>query len=81
MAIPAATPTPSRCGPRSRALRALRERLRAAPPRRSRELSMGMSDDFEVAIEEGATIIRVGTALFGARGEPDPRANGQKESS
>lgn len=32
------------------------------------ELSMGMSQDFEVAIEEGATIIRVGTAIFGARG-------------
>jgi uncharacterized pyridoxal phosphate-containing UPF0001 family protein len=32
-----------------------------------RELSMGMSADFEVAIEEGATIIRVGTAVFGAR--------------
>jgi hypothetical protein len=32
-----------------------------------RELSMGMSHDFEVAIEEGATIIRVGTAIFGAR--------------
>jgi uncharacterized pyridoxal phosphate-containing UPF0001 family protein len=31
------------------------------------ELSMGMSHDFEVAIEEGATIIRVGTAIFGAR--------------
>ena len=34
---------------------------------RFRELSMGMSGDFEVAIEEGATIVRVGTALFGAR--------------
>ena len=33
-----------------------------------RELSMGMSHDFEVAIEEGATIVRVGTAIFGARG-------------
>jgi hypothetical protein len=32
-----------------------------------RELSMGMSHDFEVAIEEGATIIRVGTAIFGSR--------------
>ena len=32
-----------------------------------RELSMGMSDDFEVAIAEGATIVRVGTAIFGAR--------------
>lgn len=34
------------------------------------ELSMGMSGDFEVAIEEGATLIRVGTALFGARPKP-----------
>ncbi len=34
----------------------------------TRELSMGMSHDFEVAIEEGATIVRVGTAIFGARG-------------
>jgi uncharacterized pyridoxal phosphate-containing UPF0001 family protein len=33
-------------------------------------LSMGMTGDFEVAIEEGATIIRVGTALFGARPKP-----------
>jgi uncharacterized pyridoxal phosphate-containing UPF0001 family protein len=32
-----------------------------------KDLSMGMSNDFEVAIEEGATFIRVGTALFGAR--------------
>ena len=32
-----------------------------------RELSMGMSADFEVAIEEGATLVRVGTAIFGAR--------------
>jgi hypothetical protein len=37
------------------------------------QLSMGMSGDFEVAIEEGATIIRVGTALFGAR--PKPQSN------
>jgi hypothetical protein len=32
-----------------------------------RDLSMGMSDDFEVAVEEGATIVRVGRALFGPR--------------
>jgi PLP dependent protein len=32
------------------------------------ELSMGMSDDFEIAIEEGATIVRVGRAVFGERG-------------
>ncbi len=36
----------------------------------SGELSMGMSHDYEIAIEEGATIIRVGTAIFGARGTP-----------
>ena len=50
------------------ALRALRDELRATPEGAGlRELSMGMSADFEVAIEEGATIIRVGTAIFGAR--------------
>jgi len=32
------------------------------------ELSMGMSNDFEVAIEEGATMVRIGTAIFGERG-------------
>jgi PLP dependent protein len=39
------------------------------------ELSMGMSDDFEVAIEEGATIVRIGRALFGSR-EPSPGPRG-----
>jgi pyridoxal phosphate enzyme (YggS family) len=56
---PAAEPEESR--PWFRQLRALGERLEL------RELSMGMTDDFEVAIEEGATIIRVGRAIFGAR--------------
>jgi uncharacterized pyridoxal phosphate-containing UPF0001 family protein len=37
------------------------------PADRLRELSMGMSHDFEVAIEEGATMVRVGTAIFGER--------------
>ena len=37
------------------------------PAERLRELSMGMSHDFEVAIEEGATMVRVGTAIFGER--------------
>lgn len=48
------------------ALRALRDRLRAAwpPELASGELSMGMSGDFEAAIEEGATMVRVGSALF-----------------
>jgi len=49
-------------------LRALRDRLAAGRPGLD-ELSMGMSGDFEVAIAEGATIVRVGTAIFGARCE------------
>ncbi len=48
-------------------LRRLSEQLRADDPRLGAALSMGMSGDFEVAVEEGATIIRVGRALFGAR--------------
>jgi pyridoxal phosphate enzyme (YggS family) len=51
-----------------RQLRELRERLAQAHPRFDlRELSMGMSGDFEIGIEEGSTLIRIGTALFGAR--------------
>jgi PLP dependent protein len=49
------------------ALRALSERLRAGHAGLGPELSMGMSDDYPVAIEEGATIVRVGRALFGER--------------
>jgi pyridoxal phosphate enzyme (YggS family) len=52
------------------ALRELAETLRAAHPTLGPELSMGMTDDFEVAIEEGATIVRVGRALFGERHPP-----------
>jgi uncharacterized pyridoxal phosphate-containing UPF0001 family protein len=48
-------------------LRELSTRLRAGNARLGPERSMGMSDDFEVAIEEGATIVRVGRALFGER--------------
>jgi pyridoxal phosphate enzyme (YggS family) len=51
------------------ALRNLQSRLRA-DHRELTHLSMGMTDDFEVAVEEGATIIRVGRAIFGALGEP-----------
>jgi pyridoxal phosphate enzyme (YggS family) len=49
-------------------LRELSERLRRSEPALGRGLSMGMSDDFEVAVEEGATVVRVGRALFGERG-------------
>jgi pyridoxal phosphate enzyme (YggS family) len=72
MIIPPAD-EPEATRPYFRALRELRERLtldREGHARRNvdlRELSMGMSADFEVAIEEGATLVRVGTAIFGAR--------------
>jgi hypothetical protein len=50
-------------------LRAFRDRMVAAgaDPSQLRELSMGMSHDYEVAIQEGATLVRVGTAIFGKR--------------
>jgi pyridoxal phosphate enzyme (YggS family) len=48
-------------------LRELSERCRSHQPGLGAELSMGMTDDFEIAIEEGATIVRVGRALFGER--------------
>jgi pyridoxal phosphate enzyme (YggS family) len=53
--------------PTFRALRELAERLRAAGAVLGPALSMGMTDDFEVAVEEGATIVRVGRAIFGDR--------------
>jgi len=49
------------------ALRSLSERLRGSHTALGAELSMGMTDDFEVAVEEGATIVRIGRALFGER--------------
>lgn len=54
-------------------LRNLRDQLRQNAPAGIRldELSMGMSGDFEIAIEEGATVVRVGQAIFGARPLPD----------
>jgi len=67
--------TPDEARSTFRRLRELAARLRAAHPRLGPELSMGMSDDFEVAIEEGATIVRIGRALFGERraaGGSDP---------
>jgi uncharacterized pyridoxal phosphate-containing UPF0001 family protein len=48
-------------------LRAIRDRLARSTGLPLMELSMGMSDDFEIAIEEGATIVRVGRAVFGER--------------
>lgn len=51
-------------------LRALRDAGERALGRKLPELSMGMSGDYEVAVEEGATLVRVGTALFGERSGP-----------
>ena len=71
MAIPPYSPDPEASRPHFRALRELRGRLEQdlglAPDRALATLSMGMSHDFEVAVEEGATLVRVGTAIFGER--------------
>jgi PLP dependent protein len=67
MTVPPYSPTPERSRPFFEQLRFLRgecEKILGAP---LPQLSMGMSGDFEIAIEEGATLIRVGTALFGPR--------------
>ena len=55
-------------GPLFRRLREVRDGLRIIHPE-VQELSMGMSDDLESAVQEGATMVRVGSALFGSRGE------------
>lgn len=55
---------PQLCRPTFAELRALRDRLRAQTGLPLPQLSMGMSNDFEIAIEEGATLVRVGSTLF-----------------
>ena len=68
MTVPAATDDPEASRPAFAQLRELRDTLRSAVGGGNlRELSMGMSGDFEIAVEEGATLVRVGTALFGPR--------------
>ncbi len=69
MAIPPVVDVAEQARPYFRALRELARRLsQQAVPRVSMdELSMGMSNDYQVAIEEGATLVRVGAAIFGAR--------------
>ena len=58
---------PEAARPTFRSLRELSERLRALDARVGDALSMGMTDDFEVAVEEGATLVRLGRAIFGPR--------------
>jgi PLP dependent protein len=67
MAIPPFTPVPEKARPHFQRLRQLKEQAEAVLGVPLPELSMGMSGDFEVAIEEGATMVRIGTALFGER--------------
>lgn len=67
MTVPPWSPDPEKVRPVFRAMRELKaqcEQILGAP---LPHLSMGMSADFEVAIEEGATIVRIGTAIFGER--------------
>jgi hypothetical protein len=66
MTMPPYFDDPAKARPYFRQLRELRDRLSAKYPG-LRELSMGMSGDFEAAIEEGATIVRVGTTIFAPR--------------
>ena len=69
MLLPPAVYDPEEARPYFRAIRTLRDELVARGVDKSMlgEFSMGMSHDFEVAVEEGATLIRVGTAIFGRR--------------
>lgn len=70
MTMPPFFDDPERCRPCFAALRELRDNLIASGSLspEMRELSMGMTGDYEVAVEEGATLVRIGTALFGPRG-------------
>lgn len=67
MTVGRAVRQPEQARPTFRALRMLRDEAVARLGSLGRGLSMGMSDDFEVAVEEGATIVRIGRALFGDR--------------
>jgi len=67
MGFPPYEDDPERVRPHFRRLRELRDAALARDLLRGRDLSMGMSHDLEVAVEEGATLVRVGTALFGER--------------
>jgi len=69
MTLPPFPETTEDSRPWFRQLRELRDQWQASgvPASMLRELSMGMSGDFEVAVQEGATIVRVGTAIFGSR--------------
>lgn len=70
MCIPPPVENPEDARPYFRRLRELKETLSGRSGLPLEELSMGMSHDFETAVEEGATLVRVGTAIFGGRTYP-----------
>jgi PLP dependent protein len=72
MVLPPWSEDPETARPWFRRLREIRDGLARSgvPAGQLRELSMGMSHDFPVAVEEGATIVRIGTAIFGERTQP-----------
>jgi uncharacterized pyridoxal phosphate-containing UPF0001 family protein len=76
MTVPPFSDDPEASRPYFARLRELRELLLPAWPA-LRELSMGMSADLEIGVEEGATMVRVGTALFGERPKKAPGAGRQ----
>ena len=75
MTIPPAAADPETARPFFRKLRELRDEWSAATGADLAELSMGMTHDLDVAIEEGATFVRVGTGIFGAREKPAREAD------
>ncbi|MGW8180556.1 MAG: alanine racemase, partial [bacterium] len=68
MSIPPFHPDPEQTRPYFKQMLALSEDINAGRARPLTELSMGMSGDYRIAIEEGATLVRLGTAIFGPRG-------------
>jgi len=83
MLLPPWSDDPERSRPWFVRLREFRDQLArdAVPPSALRHLSMGMSHDYEAAIDEGATIIRVGTAIFGARPAPEAVSMAPRQKS
>lgn len=77
MTMPPFFEEPEKARPFFQRLRVLRDEWRARTGFALNELSMGMTHDFEIAIEEGATWVRVGTAIFGERRRADKEQDGQ----
>jgi PLP dependent protein len=80
MTVPPYSPNAERSREYFRQLRALKEKCEAILGAPLPHLSMGMSGDFEIAIEEGATIVRIGTALFGPRSYAKARGVSEGET-